>query len=354
VSCVRDVDYLIVGQGLAGSMVACLLEMQGKNVLVIDNAHRTAASLAAAGIMNPITGKRLNRPHLVDQLLQIAFETYPRVERFLGGPIFQRRSVLRILQSEDETKQWKLRLASGEYAKYLGSTAVTDAEYVENRHGGFEVAQAGLLDVPGFVRRTRDRLLLANKLIESNLEYGELRPSKNHVRWGDYTVNAVIFCEGYQMMHNPFFNSIALNPAKGEVLTLRANRFADERIIQHEKWLLRTLTGEIKAGTTYTWDKLDEKPSPEARDEIERSLRSFARFDFEVTHQTAGVRPVIKADNRPIVGVHPLETRIAVLNGLGSNGVLQAPFAARQLIAYLEAGEPIHPDFDVCRKSLWE
>jgi glycine oxidase len=204
VSFVRDVDYLIVGQGLAGSMVACLLEMQGKNVLVIDNAHRKGASLAAAGIMNPITGKRLNRPHLVDQLLQMAFETYPRVERFLGGPIFQRRSVLRILKSEDETKQWKLRLASGEYAKYLGSTAVTDAEFVENRHGGFEVAQAGLLDVPGFVRRTRDRLLLANKLIESNFEYGELRPSKEHVRWGDYTVNAVIFCEGYQMMHTRF------------------------------------------------------------------------------------------------------------------------------------------------------
>src|SRR6516164_1403329 len=171
-------------------MVACLLEMQGKNVLVIDNAHRTAASLAAAGIMNPITGKRLNRPHLVDQLLQIAFDTYPRVERFLGGPIFQHRGVLRILKSEDESKQWKLRLASGEYAKYLRSTTVTDADYLENRHGGFEVAQAGLLDVPGFVRRTRDRLFSANKLIERDFEYDDLRLSKDHVRWGDYTVDA--------------------------------------------------------------------------------------------------------------------------------------------------------------------
>jgi len=354
VSFVHDVDYLIVGQGLAGSMVACLLEMQGKNVLLIDNANRTAASLAAAGIMNPITGKRLNRPHLVDQLLEMAFDAYPRVERFLGSPIFQRRNVLRLLKSEDETKQWKLRLASGEYAKYLGSAPVRDADYIENRHGGFEIAQAGLLDVPGFVRKTRERFFSANKLIESNFEYGELRPSKDQVRWGNYTAKAVIFCEGYQMVHNPFFNSIALNPAKGEVLTVRGDRFADERIIQHEKWVLRTITGEIKAGTTYTWDKLDEKPSPEARSEIERSLRSFVRFDFEVTHQAAGVRPVIKADNRPIVGVHPLKTRIAILNGLGSKGVLQAPFAARQLIAYLEAGEPIHPDFDVCRKSLWK
>ena len=63
---------------------------------------------------------------------------------------------------------------------------------------------------------------------------------------------------------------------------------------------------------------------------------------------------VVKVDNQPIVGVHPLHSRIAVFNGLGSKGVLQAPFAALQLIAYLEEGEPIHPDFDVCRKSLWK
>jgi glycine oxidase len=114
------------------------------------------------------------------------------------------------------------------------------------------------------------------------------------------------------------------------------------------------LTGEIKAGTTYTWSELDETPTTVARAEIERSLRRFTRFDFEVIHQTAGVRPVIKVDNRPIVGVHPLQSRVAVLNGLGSKGVLQAPFAALQLMAYLEAREPIHPDFDVCRRSLWE
>jgi len=68
----------------------------------------------------------------------------------------------------------------------------------------------------------------------------------------------------------------------------------DERIIQHEKWLLRTTAGEVKTGTTYTWSELNEKPSVAARLEIERSLRSFARFDFEVIRQVAGVRPVVK------------------------------------------------------------
>jgi glycine/D-amino acid oxidase-like deaminating enzyme len=350
----RQFDYIIVGQGLAGSIIACLLEMQEKNVVVVDDTHRTSASLAAAGIMNPITGKRLNRPYLVDRLLEIAFDTYPRIERFLGAPIFQRRKVLRLLKSEDESRWWQRRLASGEYAKYLASTRVCDAGLIENKYGAFEIAQAGLLDVPGLVGKTRDLLLSRMRLIESTFDYADLRFEGDGIRWASHRAKAIIFCEGYQLSRNPFFNSIALNPAKGAVLTLKASDFVDERIVQHEKWLLRTVAGEIKTGTTYTWSELNENPSVAARAEIERSLRSFVRFNFEVSHQIAGVRPVVKVDNRPIVGVHPLHSRVAVFNGLGSKGVLQAPFAALQLIAYLEEGEPIHPDFDVCRKSLWK
>jgi len=302
--------------------------------------------------MNPITGKRLNRPFLVDRLLQAAFDTYPRVEQFLGAPIFQRRHILRILRSEDESRQWRRRLDSGAYTKYLSSTTVTDAEFVENSFGGFEIAEGGLLDVPGFIRKTRDWLFSAKRLVECEFEHGDLTWPENEVRWRGHRANAVIFCEGYQLARNPFLNAIALNPAKGEVLTLRADNFTDKRIIQREKWLLRTLPGEIKAGTTYSWNELDENPSLTARAEIESCLRSFLRFDFEVIGHTAGVRPVIKEDNRPIVG--SLKRRIAVLNGLGSKGVLQAPFAARYLVANLETGDPIFSDFDVCRKSLWK
>jgi glycine oxidase len=346
-------DYLIVGQGLAGSLLACLLQMEGKNVLVIDNGHRTAASLSAAGIMNPITGKRLNRPLLVDRLLQEAFTIYPLVEQFLGSSFFRRRKVLRLLQSAEEQRQWNTHLESGDYAKYLGSIDCSRITASEKWFGGFEIALAGQLDVATFIWRARDRFAAAGQLDESEFDYGELQFSQSRVSWRRCAAKAVIFCEGYQLIRNPFFNSIQLNPAKGEILTLRAPNFTDDRIIQRGKWLFRSASDEIKAGTTYRWDGLDETPTRLAREEIEQSIRLFTDFDFEVIDQTAGVRPVIRVDNRPIVGSHPENKRVAVLNGLGSKGVLQSPFASRQLIGSLERGEPIHPDFDVCRKSLW-
>lgn len=350
----RETDYLIVGQGLAGSLLACLLQMGGQDVVVIDNAHRTAASLSAAGIMNPITGKRLNRPFLIDHLLENAFTIYPAIERFLGVSFFRRRKVLRLLKSADELHHWKERLASGEYAKYLGSSDCPWLPSVKTEFGGFEIASAGQLDVAAFILCARERFAASGRLVESEFNYDALRFSATRVDWRDYSAKTVVFCEGYQLSANPFFKSIQLNPAKGEILTLRAPSFSDDRIIQRGKWIFRSTTDEIKAGTTYSWDRLDETPTQAARDEIERSILEFTKFDFEVIKQTAGVRPVIRADNRPIVGIHPENRRVAVLNGLGSKGVLQAPFASMQLIASLERREPISPEFDVCRKSLWQ
>jgi glycine oxidase len=349
-----EFDYIIVGQGLAGSILACLLRMEQKRVLLIDNGHRTAASMSAAGIINPVTGKRLNRPYLIDQLLEHAFAIYPRLERFLGASFFRRRKVLRLLQSEAEQRQWKTRLATGEYSKYVGSIDCPPFPGNGPWLGGFEITQAAQLDVPAFIRRTRSVLASEDVLLESQFSYEELAFSTQAVHWRQYSARAVIFCEGYKLNRNPFFKAIQLNPAKGELLTLRTPGFTDDRIIQRGKWLYRASADELKAGTTYSWDRLDETPTNAGRKEIEDSLRQFANIDYEVVDHTAGVRPVIRVDNRPVIGTHPDNNRIAIFNGLGSKGALQAPFAAVQLIGYLEGSQTIHQEFDVCRKSLWQ
>jgi glycine/D-amino acid oxidase-like deaminating enzyme len=155
------------------------------------------------------------------------------------------------------------------------------------------------------------------------------------------------------MARNPYFSEIQLNPAKGETLTLVTRDFTEDRIVQHGKWLFRNLAGEILAGTNYHWDSLDEKPTKAAREEIERAIRKFFIPDFAIVDQRAGVRPVTRADNRPVVGVHPKWPRLAILNGLGSKGALQAPFAAQELVSALEEGKPIPKEIDLCRPSLW-
>ena len=64
----------------------------------------------------------------------------------------------------------------------------------------------------------------------------------------------------------------------------------------------------------------------------------------------AGVR-VYVADKRPVVGRHPLEPRLGVMNGLGGKGTLFAPTLARQWVNHIMDGVPFDPEVDVAR--LW-
>jgi len=74
-------DYLIVGQGLAGSVLAWCLAQQGRRVLLLDDGHRHAASRAAAGLINPLAGMRFSRPARIEAWLASATELYAALSR---------------------------------------------------------------------------------------------------------------------------------------------------------------------------------------------------------------------------------------------------------------------------------
>jgi glycine/D-amino acid oxidase-like deaminating enzyme len=322
-------------------------------VIVVDNDHRYAASKAAGGIINPITWKRLNRPALIDKLLKRVFTVYPKIEAQLAVPLFQERTVLRLLQSDEESQRWRRQSSLPEYREYLSSIPPRPFPLFRNKFGVFEVIKAAQLDIRGLILRARECLLAQQSLINQPFGYDDLNMLPDRIRWKRFTARCAIFCEGYRMARNPYFSELKLNPAKGETLTIATSNFAEDRIVQHGKWIFRNVAGEILAGTNYQWDSLDEVPTKAARKEIESAVREFFVPDFEITDHRAGIRPVTRVDNRPVVGVHPRWPRLAILNGLGSKGALQAPLAAQELVSALEEGKPILKEIDVCRPSLW-
>jgi len=56
---VEDKDFILVGQGLAGTLLAHFLKAAGQRILVIDQPNENTASQIAAGIINPVTGADL-------------------------------------------------------------------------------------------------------------------------------------------------------------------------------------------------------------------------------------------------------------------------------------------------------
>ena len=62
----QKIEVLIVGQGLAGSLLALELEKRGRKIHVVDNNPSTSSSKVAAGLYNPITGRKMTKTWMAD------------------------------------------------------------------------------------------------------------------------------------------------------------------------------------------------------------------------------------------------------------------------------------------------
>jgi glycine/D-amino acid oxidase-like deaminating enzyme len=159
----------------------------------------------------------------------------------------------------------------------------------------------------------------------------------------------LIFCQGWESAANPFFPWLKWKSAKGEILTVHAPSLREQRIVNGGGWLLPLgRDGLFRAGSTYAWDDFTTTPTAAAQAAIETRLRRWLRVPFSVTGHEAGVRPVIN-ESKAVIGLHPVHRRIGFFNGLGSKGVLHAPFFAAQLAALLVDGTPVEYELDVCR-----
>lgn len=69
-------DYILVGQGIAGTALAWHLIQAGKRVLVVNDSTRPSASLVAAGIYNPLTGRKLVKTWMADTIFPYAINFY--------------------------------------------------------------------------------------------------------------------------------------------------------------------------------------------------------------------------------------------------------------------------------------
>src|ERR1700712_3025446 len=93
---------LIVGQGLAGTMLAWTLEREGVEFEIADRGHAQATSRIGAGIINPITGQRIVKSWRVDEFLPVARTVYRELEQALACPLVTEMRIRRYFRDQRE------------------------------------------------------------------------------------------------------------------------------------------------------------------------------------------------------------------------------------------------------------
>jgi len=333
----KHINTIIVGQGLAGSLLAWHLLKREQTVLIIDNDHVGSASITAAGIINPVTGQRLVLHPSTNQHQQIALKCYSELEQFFRQTFYHALPMLRVFSKPADVLQYNKRTQDNNYVDFIGELYIPSEYSHIKQHqktGGFLQLKTGYLDISLLLQTLKLYFREKECYINEKIEYSNIIPTSQSIKYQAYECDRLIFCEGYQIQHNPWFSSLPLVPTKGEILTFTSNDLGSKHIINNGKWLLPTKDGKFRFGATYQPNVTDTHSSDDNRETLQKQLSTMIHSDFQIYSQQAGVRPCT-IDRDPLIGSHPHEPRLGVFNGFGSKGALTIPSFSQQLSEYI-------------------
>ncbi|MCR4337057.1 MAG: FAD-binding oxidoreductase [Candidatus Omnitrophica bacterium] len=323
-------SYLIVGQGIAGSLLAWHLMKAGHSVTIVDQHHHESSSMISAGIINPITGQRLAMTPQFDVFLAQSRKTYSQISAELRIDLFVPKPIIRVLRSAEELARcYDLNTTSA--AKPYIAGIHKPGHYgvgIHDPYGTLTIAQGGYLQTQLLLTSLKKYFLAKGMLIDECLAYSDLILTNNRVQWKSLTFDAVIFCEGFKANKNLWFKNLPYSFAKGEMLKIEFESASlPDAILCQQQWCLPTQKGTYLAGSTYDRANINTIATPEGQSTILKGLNDFIPSKVRVIEAYAAVRPVM-LDQKPVVGMHPAIPTVGIFNGFASKGILWAPYYA--------------------------
>ncbi|QPK64883.1 FAD-binding oxidoreductase [Methylomonas sp. LL1] len=331
------IDVLIVGQGLAGSLLAWELMRRHVRVIVIDSGGINASQVAA-GLINPVTGQRLVKTAELERLLPAAMACYQQLAEVFKQSFFIPMPMLRILKTERERQVARQRLGRDEYRGFLKDCPSPPSGIIGS-FGMLQQQQTGYLKTRSLLQCLQNYLLASGGYRQVSLDYREivLRP---HLQWRDIQPRHIVFCEGYQASANPWFGGLPFQPAKGEILDCGTASECPAWILNFGYWMIPTDGHHFRLGATFDPVNLDTRPSEPARNQLLQALDrvSPGLRPISVLEHQAGIRPAT-VDKQPFIGAHSVHRNLHIFNGFGAKGSLAIPWYARQFAASLDQAE---------------
>lgn len=329
------VDIIIVGLGLAGTLLANELINSGKSVIVFDDPDQPKASDVAAGIVNPVVFKRMTKSWMFDEAFPVLEKTYQQLEELVGTQLYFPLKICRIL-GKDDLEFWKSKVISNDLQQIIGSIPLRSEfnHLINAPYGTGVIEKAGRLDIPKLIAGFTNYLNQKDLIRNCKFETEELKFSRDLISYKNIIAEKIIFCEGPAAAQNPYFSKLKFKSSKGEVIDIHIPDLNLTELINGEIFILPIGDGNYKIGATYSWDLLDWQITDSARTELIGKFKNLFSGDFQIFNQQSGIRPTMH-DRKPVIGFLPEFPQIGIFNGLGSKGVLLGPYFAKQFAEYI-------------------
>ncbi|WP_165779181.1 NAD(P)/FAD-dependent oxidoreductase [Brumimicrobium salinarum] len=340
-------SVLIVGGGLSGICLGHTLEQQNIDFKIID-CNQNHSSKVAAGMINPMTFRRMIKSWKADELIPFLNQFYAQVEEKIEEKFLFPIRLRRAFASEHERALWIERLNNPQYANFVNpiERSETTPNYLKDNFGNAFISTPGYIDAKTFMEANHRYFIQKDCLQYDNFDYSALDVENKTYDSKAYT--QLVFAEGFQGEDNPFFGYLPFKNAKGEVLTINSSDFREDEILNRKCFVLPTKNGDFKLGSTYAWDTKSTEPTQGAREALLERYEGLSTAIIEVVGHEAGIRPTA-ADRRPMLGEHPQYKDLFIFNGLGAKGYMLAPYFADAFVKYLMGKAPLDKEVDIQR-----
>ena len=180
----KKYDYLIIGQGIAGSAFAWNLYLNDKSFLIIDSKEKNTASEAALGIYNPITGRRNSLTWNADKLFDTTEDFYLKIGNILGKKIISKKNIYRPFKTNRDLNDWNIRAENTKFKKYI--------KKIDNK--GILTSKSGYLDVLKYLTESRKYFKSHNRYIEKKVNSKNIMIEDRKIVIGNINAKYVVMC----------------------------------------------------------------------------------------------------------------------------------------------------------------
>lgn len=342
-----EVDYIIVGLGLAGISFCETLIENNKRFVVFDAGNNTSSKVAA-GLYNPVILKRFTPVWNAQEQTNKALPFYEKLESKLGVQIDYKTHVHRIFYSVDEQNRWFEASDKPNLEPFISPKILPNThQQVKATFGFGEVLHSGRIDTAQLLESYRNYLKTMDLIKEEAFKHTSLQLTKP-LHYKSIQSKHIVFAEGFGIKKNPFFNHLPLVGNKGEVITIKAPELNLDNIIKSGVFIIPLSDNFYNVGATYNWNDKDTLPTQEGKEELLEKLSKMIACTFEIISHQAGVRPTV-IDRKPLIGQHSEFKNLYVLNGLGTHGVMIGPTVAEKLFDFIENGKALDKEIDIAR-----
>lgn len=345
-------DYIVVGFGLAGMSFSEQLLKNNSSFVVITEEDKSS-SVVAGGMYNPVILKRFTSPWNAISQLEYAIPFYSKIEERLNTIVNNPLPVLRVFNTVEEQNNWLIASDKPNLSPFLSTNFKKNKNECILADNDFGVVEkAGRIQVAKLLSAYKLDLLENDSYQNEVFDFDALTILDDCVSYKDLKAKNIVFCEGFGLKSNPYFNYLPLNGTKGEVLIIKAVSLKLDSIVKSGVFLIPLDESDCYlVGATYHWTDKTWDATEDAKLELTKKLDTVLNCEYQIVDQLAGIRPTVK-DRRPLVGQHPEHKNMFVLNGLGTRGVMVAPMVSHELFDYIENNTDLDDEIDIERFSL--